>query len=160
MNCEDFLPDLETGGPWRRMRARRHAARCPRCAAVYSAFRAAKSRLATPDLLSPRVRELWIRAAEGVVLRPEHRRRWVPAVACLATVACFFIAFVGPALWVKPPTIVSPVTVVQLDPADDFSQLADAASQLDAQLKSLRTTAQRLEARREVMIALNQYEKW
>jgi hypothetical protein len=160
MKCEDFLPDLETGGWWRRMQARRHAARCPRCAAVYVAFRTAKAGLAAPEPLPPHARELWKRAARDIVLRPERRRRWVPAIACAATAACLFIAFVGPALWVKPPRVTSPVTVVQLDPTAEFSRLEDEVGKLDSQLQSLRATAQRFEARQKVMIALNQYDKW
>ena len=34
MKCDHFLAALETGGFVERMQARRHAARCPRCAAV------------------------------------------------------------------------------------------------------------------------------
>jgi hypothetical protein len=173
MNCQDFLPELETGGPWRRIRARRHAARCPRCAAVYSAFRAAKHRLAAAEPLPPHARELWNRATRGIVVLTEHRYRWTPAVACLATAACLLLVFVGPALWLKhvervnvtidaprEKTIVSPTSVIELDPSVEFTQLADAAVQLDAELQSLRMTAQRLEARREVMIALIQYGEW
>jgi len=161
MKCEDFLPDLETGSPWRRMQARRHAVRCPRCAAVYAALTAAKARLATPEPVSPRARELWNRAARSTVTVPDRRRRWVPAVACLVTAACLLIIFVGPDLWVRPngnlmvntgrspdSIVTSPVTVSELDPVSDLSQLDDAASQLDAQLNSLRATAQRLAARR------------
>jgi hypothetical protein len=54
----------------------------------------------------------------------------------------------------------SQVTVVQIDPAEEFSQLTDAASQLDLELQSLQVVADRAAAQREVMIALNQYGKW
>ncbi len=34
MKCDDYLSNSTTGGRWARWRARIHAARCPRCAAV------------------------------------------------------------------------------------------------------------------------------
>jgi hypothetical protein len=173
MKCQDFLPELETGGPWRRRRALRHAARCPRCAKVHAALVAVKATLAHPAPLSNHARELWNRAPRETAVLPERQIRLTPMIACLATAACVLIVFVGPVLWVnhdssvtwipggsQEKTVVSATTVMTVDPVEEFSQLADAVDQLDAELQSLRLTAQRLEAQREVMVALSQYGKW
>jgi hypothetical protein len=173
MKCDDFLPDLETGGFWRRRQARRHAALCPRCAKVFATWLAVKQTLARPELLSPRDREIWLRAAREPLVEPVRRVRLAPVVACLATAACLLIVFVGPGIWGKRDhsetvvpggsvdvTIVSATMVITLDPVDELTQLAEAADQLDQELRSLRLTAQRLEAQREVLVALNQYGKW
>jgi hypothetical protein len=173
MKCEDFLPDLETGCFWRRRQAQRHATLCPRCAKVYATWLAVKQTLARPAPLSPRAREIWLRVAREPLVGPVRHVRLTPLVACLATAACLLVVFVGPALWVKhdglvtsipggsrEKTIVSATTVMTLDPVEEFSQLADAVDRLEAELQSLRLTAQRLEAQREVMVALNQYGKW
>jgi hypothetical protein len=172
MNCEEFLPALETGGLWRRMRARRHAAGCPRCAAVYAAFRAAKIRLATPEPLPRYAREIWNRAAIDAPVRFDRRVRWTPAVACLAAAACLLIVFVGPAVWEHVKNVVndggrsqetvtiSTTSVIEVDPIGEFSELAEAAGRLDGELESLRMVAQRRDAQREVMLALNQYGTW
>jgi hypothetical protein len=172
MKCDDFLPDLETGGLWRRMRARRHAAACPRCAAVYTAFRAAKNRLVTPEPLPRYAREIWKRAAIDAPVRFDRQVRWAPAVACLAATACLLIVFVGPAVWEDMKNVVrngggsqesvttSTTIVIEVDPIGEFSGLADAADRLDRELESLRVMAQRRDAQREVMLALNQYGTW
>jgi hypothetical protein len=60
----------------------------------------------------------------------------------------------------RDAVVTSPVTVIDLDPGDELSQLDEAARQLGVQLQSLAAAAQRLEARREVLVALNQYDKW
>jgi hypothetical protein len=172
MNCDDLLPDLETGGLWRRMRARRHAAGCPRCAAVYAAFRAAKIRLATPEPLPRYAREIWNRAAIEAPLRFDRQVRCAPAVACLAAAACLLIVFVGPAVWEHMTKVVvvggrsqdtvtiSAPMVTDVDPIGEFLELAEAVDRLDGELESLRMTAQRRDAQREVILALNQYGTW
>jgi len=172
MNCEDFLPDLETGGWWRRMRARRHAARCTRCAAVYVKFRAAKTSLAAPGPLPRYARDLWMRAAVDAPVRVSGQIRWAPAVACLAAAACLLIVFVGPAVWERVAVVIidgggshevvtiSPTTVIEVDPTGEFLELTAAADRLDDELAALQTIAERREAQREVMLALNQYGRW
>src|SRR4051794_12310045 len=66
MNCDDFLPALETGGPWRRRAARRHARRCPRCAAVAGRLAAVKAQWAqAPPPVSAGDRLAWGRPAGG-----------------------------------------------------------------------------------------------
>jgi hypothetical protein len=65
MNCDEFLPALETGGPLRRRLARRHAAGCPRCAAVAARLAAVKRQWADTPPLGPQERMLWEGAAVG-----------------------------------------------------------------------------------------------
>ena len=103
MNCDNFLPALETGGLVRRMLARCHAARCPRCAGVQAAFRAAKQRLAAAEPLSLRARQLWERAAGEVDLRPSTRRVWIPAAAGLGVATCILLVVV--AIATRPKSI-------------------------------------------------------
>src|SRR5262245_63402843 len=91
MNCNEFLPKLESGGAIGRWRARRHAARCPRCAAVYTALQAATEELSAVEPLSQHARELWMRAARESAPVPIRAMRWLPAVACLATAACVLV---------------------------------------------------------------------
>jgi len=170
MKCEDFLPDLETGSLWKRMRARQHAARCPRCAAVYAAFRAMKIRLAAPEPLSRSAREIWNKAAIDAPVQFQRPVRWAPAVACLAAAACLFIVFIGPAVWgpneeigggpTRDSVTISSTTVIEVDPVGEFSELAVAALRLDGELQSLQTLAQRRDAQREVLLALNRYQTW
>jgi hypothetical protein len=170
MKCEDFLPDLETGSLWRKMRARRHAARCPRCASVYAAFRAVKIRLATPEPLSRSAREIWIRAAVNTPVQVERQVSWAPAMACLAAAACLLIVFIGPAVWRPNEDIgggrtqdivtTSGTTVIEVNPIGEFSELADAAVRLDDELESLQKLAQHRDVQREVLLALNRYQTW
>ena len=170
MKCEDFLPDLETGSLWRRIRARRHAAHCPRCASVYAAFRAVKIRLATPEPLSRSAHEIWNQAAIDAPVQFQRPVRWAPAVAGLAAAACLLIVFIGPAVWgptgkiggggTQDTVTTSRTTVIEVDLLGEFSELADAAVRLDDELESLQTLAQRRDAQRDVLLALNRYQTW
>ena len=99
MNCDDVLAALETGGPLQRRRARRHAAGCPRCAAVAATrcFEAAVGR--HPALTRPggAVALGSSRRWDGepglrnITLPPRHRRpardsggwQWWAAAACV-----------------------------------------------------------------------------
>jgi hypothetical protein len=173
MNCDDFLPFLETGGRLRRMQARRHASRCPRCAAVYAKFRAAKERLARPDALSNHALELWKQAARDSLVHPAWRHRWVPIAVGLATAACVLVAVLKPVIREKgrpsTPTedavfsdvlLAGPTTIVDVDPTLQLSDLASAAERLGNEISALQTIAERFEAEREVVMTLNRYGKW
>src|SRR5262249_53390387 len=74
MNCDDFLPALETGGYFRRAAARRHAPRCPACARTPAAWGGPKRDLAGVPPLAGRGRELWTAAARSGEARPRVRR--------------------------------------------------------------------------------------
>jgi len=179
MNCDDFLPSMETGGLVRRMRARRHAARCRRCAAVYAAFVSATQQWASPEPLSPCARHLWEQAAGELAVGPFRWRRWMPLAAGLAAACVVLLAvamvlrkgFIAP-----PPREVAPRpsevpaapipqrlagdVIEQLDPAEELSRLAAAARQLDAQLQRLRHEAERIDAQRQLAVTLDRFGRW
>jgi hypothetical protein len=176
MNCDDFLPELETGGLVRRMLARRHAARCPRCAAVGAAFGAAKQRLVTPEPLSPLARQLWERAANEATWRPSGGRRWIAAAATGLGVA----ASIGVLLWIvdltawsrsvapqPAPALTRPIpqprnatTVDEIDPAEEMARLTAAVDRLERDLQTLRLKAERLDARQQIAVTLDRFSRW
>lgn len=61
--CEEVVAALATGGPIRRWEARRHAARCPRCAAAWDELRQVAEALADVAPLTAAQRRLWVAAA-------------------------------------------------------------------------------------------------
>jgi hypothetical protein len=172
MNCDDFLAARETGGPFARMRARRHAARCRRCTALQAKFAAVKDELANAPALPARARQLWVDAAIEPASQISPRRNWALFTGGLAAAACVALLVIKlaghkPAGVTPPPQIVrvippvateSKVTVV--DPAKDLAELSAAANQLDAELKQLRLEAERMDARRQVALTLEHYDKW
>jgi len=173
MKCDEFLPALETGGGRRRREARQHADHCPRCALVYVKWEATKRSLARPAPLSPHARDLWQRALRDGVTHPGRRIRLAPLVASLAAAACLLLVFVGPGLWrrgdqfgnlvpggFKEVTSLSPTIVVRLDPRDELVELEDAVAELEAELESVRLIADRSVAQREILVTLNQYDRW
>jgi hypothetical protein len=184
MNCDDFLPAMETGGAMARRRARRHAARCPQCAATYARFATVKQQWANPEPLSPRVRQLWSNAATGPeaneasfrLVRPVTRLVVAGGVVAAAAAACVAWALVNrfagdghaanrpsPSTTVvrvpQPPTA-SGTRVTQLAATEELDALSDAVDQLDSELEQLRHDVQRNEARRQVAMTLDRFGKW
>ncbi|HWE95038.1 MAG TPA: hypothetical protein VG269_13815 [Tepidisphaeraceae bacterium] len=173
MNCDDFLTASEAGGFFDRRRARRHAANCPRCAALLATFAAVKREMASPPPLTARERHLWKHAAEQAAARPSPLRQWVAIVGGLAAVACVTLLVVKIAIH-KQGDIPSPIpiavkhdsrtlsepTVTEIDPAKDLAQLSQATDRLDAELVKLRQDAQRRDARRQVAMAFEHFDKW
>ncbi len=161
MNCDDFLPALETGGPVRRRRARRHAATCPRCAAVAARFAEVKRRwaAAAAEPATERDRRVWEQAAEPMTGRHEDdiaspfvlplpRRRGVPwpLAAGLAAAACVLIVVgvivrhhpddvvIKPPLPTPPPVPAQPIVVagpVRVTPVDAAGVLAGLSGDVD-----------------------------
>jgi hypothetical protein len=190
MKCQDFLPALETGGRWRRRAARRHAARCPRCAAVAERFAAVKAQWADAPPLAAQDRLAWERAADRLRIAGETRRRTnvVPArrrfpfaiVAGLAAAACAAVVVIvivrhkhvdvaggqkpAPTTNQVTPSPVasrtSPVRVEVVDPAAELARLSVAVDQLDARMKDLDRQAARAEARRQVASAIDHFGRW
>ena len=172
MNCDDFLPAIETGGLLARLRARRHAAECARCSKVYAEFTTLKRQWsnAAPPPLAPRQRQMWKNAATVESGSAPSRLGWITFAGGLAAVGVCVVIFivVRPArelVKVEPPplpsrTIVSDVTVTDLVPAREFDALSDAVDQLDADLVKLRRDAQRLEARQELAMTLERFGTW
>jgi hypothetical protein len=177
MNCDDFLTASETGSFFDRRRARRHAASCPRCAALLATFAAVKQEMASPPPLSARERHLWKHAMEGAEPRISLLPWWLGIVGGLATLACV-VLLVAKMTIVKPrdigspnppiaivppapaPPILSTPTVTEIDPAKELAQLSQATDRLDADLKKLRQDALRRDARRQVATTFERFDKW
>jgi hypothetical protein len=173
MNCDNFLPALETGGFVRRIQARRHAARCPRCAAVRAAFAAAKRQLAAVEPLSPRARQLWERAGGYVTMQPSRHRLWMPAVAWLGAAACVLLLIMEVVIrrdsivpQPKPDVTHSNArpldreVVEEIDPMEGLSRLAAAVNRLDAELQRLQHKSELLNARQQVALTLDRFGHW
>ncbi|MHC4406003.1 MAG: hypothetical protein ACYTG0_40720 [Planctomycetota bacterium] len=69
MKCDDCLGYLEAGNVLQQLFARRHAARCPQCAASLRDLNEIKQALTAAEPLSPEQRALWQRAAAEEVPR-------------------------------------------------------------------------------------------
>jgi len=172
MNCDRFLAALETGGFAGRLLARLHAARCPRCAAVRAALAAAKQQLRTCEPLSPRVRQLWRQAAGEASVRSSGDRILLPLAAGLAVAVIVLAFFVSTAvrkeaLSTQGKTDVAhsdaaPVKelVAEVDSASELARLAATIDRLDADVLRLRHQAERLEARQQVAMTLDQFGHW
>jgi hypothetical protein len=189
MKCDDFLPALETGGPLRRRRARRHAARCPRCAAVAAQLAAVKRPWADVPPLAAGERLLWERAAmddagAGNIPLPAQPRRlvipngrqWWAAAACVLLAVSIAVTLVvrhkavqvadrpphvpSPTTTRAEPSRLGPVRVELVDAARELDQLAAAVGRLDVQMQELRRQAERAEARSQVASALDQFGHW
>jgi negative regulator of sigma E activity len=173
MNCDEFLSAMEIGGPLARWRARRHAARCGQCAALFAKFAAVKRELARAEPLSPRAIQLWEQAADEPVTQFAGRRTWVPLAGGLAAAACVVLLVVrfagrqpGGATSSPPPpvqvvevnqAVVTAPTIRVLAAAEELDRLSRAADRLDAELDKLRLDAQRIEARRQVAMTLERF---
>ena len=181
MNCDDFLPAIETGGVIARLKARRHAARCQRCAALYARLTEVKRQWSNAAPLSPRERQLWKSAAAVQDASASSGRNWIVwggglAAAGVCVAAFFVVRWMHPGIagphGSQPPPVVakvelpapqpvrSDVTVTELVPAREFETLADDVDRLDADLARLRRDAQRLEARQQLAMTLERFGTW
>jgi hypothetical protein len=166
MKCDDMLIFLETGNLRQRMQARRHAAQCPGCAADLAAWADVRMKLAAPDPLSPRERQLWARAASDIA--PARSWHWValPIGAALAVAACIVLLIShlpaprSPRIAIPQPKVASSITIRVIDPAIELSRLDADARQLDTRIEQLRQRAQRIEARREVALTVERFSRW
>lgn len=154
MKCEDFLPSWQTGGWWRRLAARRHAARCPRCAAVRQRFAAALQGFAEPAAVSAELRARWCDAAESTPVVAADRSashgtygRRNLALACAASLA----AVVAVGLWLWPEGAREGdrqvATVVEVDAAPEFVRLESSLALLDQELQLVEQEIERMQAR-------------
>jgi hypothetical protein len=111
MRCDKVLPALVTGGFFGRWRARRHAARCPRCATVINDLENLVGELSAVPALTPAERQLWLRACDDV---PSVSRSW-PRLIRPALAAAVIAAVVIPGgMWLssRPVSIKSSPAVV------------------------------------------------
>ena len=172
MNCNNFLPALETGGFVRRIQARRHAARCPRCAAVHAALAAAKRQLAAAEPLSPRAERLWRQAVGEATVRPARGNAWKMVTAGAVSVVCLVMVFLlaiskyinnspTPA---SQPTVarnesrsLSPITVEEIDTTEGLAYQADEVRRLDVELKSLQQVIEKKSVQRQIAAVLERF---
>lgn len=84
--CEETLAALATGGWIRRLRARLHAARCPRCASARDDLWGIAGALADTIPLTTDQRGLWADASGTDPTRFGRTRRLRPALAAAAAV--------------------------------------------------------------------------
>jgi hypothetical protein len=169
MKCDEFLVAMETGGFLARLRARHHAAGCPRCAAEYAAFSAAMREWAVAEPLSAEARTLWLQAAVELETRPvrQRARKLATAVAIAAatliaigTVWMFRHNSGSPA--VSPQQGVarrdsrhlSPITVERIRADGGQAILSSEVEQLDAELKVLRRKVEKRQIENQIAAAL------
>jgi hypothetical protein len=169
VKCDEFLPAMETGGPLRRWRARRHAARCLRCAAVLAKWVSVKDELPSivrdPTPLTDWERSVWMRAAEMGQSREASpaavawRMPWprvagvLAAAACAVTIAVVIVRQKPTAIVDRPqPT----GTTTTTSPAAELSrvvsavnvQASDQAAELAGLSEDVRQLADELQALR------------
>ncbi len=177
MNCDDFLPSLETGSPLRRWRAHRHAHRCPRCAAALAMLDQVKQALAPSSdkaTLPSHLRRRWMAAAQADISSepsPDRYRigpqtTWLRRTTALAAIVLLVVAVaIGYKLYngslvLNDKVTVGPITVTQVDRAAELTRLDDEIVQLQAQVSSLINAAERLEAQQRIVLVLAQNITW
>jgi hypothetical protein len=160
MKCEKVLSTLASGGAFARWNARRHAARCPRCAREHRLLADITGELASAAPLTAAQRALWTAAStEAIASRP--RRAWVYPVGLAA--ATVLLGAIGLTLWspqlggvADQPTVVrfipKPPATISAQPAER-AQLANEmlakVDRLDHELTELRHQAALLDVRRD-----------
>lgn len=156
--CAQFAADLAAGGPVRRWRARRHAARCPRCASVRDGLRRVVRALAEAPPLTAAERRLWTAVADGEGrAEPARESRFFrPALAGALAVA---VVGVFGGWWASRPVErrSGPPAVTRVDPLrsvagplPDVEALRPGLVALARDLDDLRRRADLLDARRDV----------
>lgn len=183
MNCQDFLPNLETGGPLKRFKAKRHAAACPRCAAIHGRLRQLKDELSRGTPLTDAQRRKWqdalpplpqvapesVRSPRPFAAWPSRQLAWAAAGAAVllltAGVAWQNGFFDRPdkQVAVEPgehgDPIVEPQPELPLYSGGEIAQLRTNFSQLGDELDRLNELTQLLDARHEVREVLLTYRQ-
>ncbi len=155
--CEEVVAALATGGAIRRWRARRHTARCPRCAAARDELRQVAEALGEVPPLTAAQRRLWSTAAGSEIAMGPSRASWFRpalggALAALVLVAVgAWWAFRPVDLRKGPPAIaeVEP-SAVQQEALRDVEGLRGEVVALGQELEDLRHRADLLDARKEL----------
>jgi hypothetical protein len=170
MKCEEFLPAMERGSFMSRIVARRHAARCERCAAVRVRWLEARRQWANPTAATAAQRALWAqvatteRQAARAIAWPA--RRW--AVAAVA--GLLVLLGVGVGVWrglhgeadvarVPDPVIADtgPAPMQISDPVI-FEALERGLDQLAMELDELAQEAALMDARQSADQLLTTYQ--
>jgi hypothetical protein len=169
MTCDEFLAAMETGSRVQRWQARRHAARCPSCAAAMQMMETVKGELAEAEPLTAGMRARWLSVARETP-RLESAWRWRVAYAMAAMV------LVAVATWWavhrvavnKPPEIVKvkvgpssseagQIVAVKVEPAQQFEMLQAELDQLGHEIGVVRQAAVSLAAMQEISRVLDKY---
>ena len=108
MRCDRAVMLLATGGPIGHWRARRHAARCARCAAEVARLGRIARELAAVEPLSAARRAVW--TSMSTEPRPEFRPlRYRPALLAGAAAAAVLVVGLGVAIVARrPPPVPGP----------------------------------------------------
>ncbi len=164
MNCNDFLPTLETGSAFGRLRARVHARHCPQCRTVQRRLSELRSELARPSQLTAFHRRIWQRAALDVSHEPGKgmvRYRQLAIASCLGISAtCVFVIALslrsnlppgeeGTMVQVEAPAKTSAVSIA-VAPLDDIEDISVGLRRVAAELDRAAERASLLEARRAI----------
>jgi hypothetical protein len=156
MRCDKVLSALASRGFFGRWRARRHAARCSRCAAVINEIGMIVEELAAVPPLTTADRQRWLRARDDVA---PVSRSWPrlnrPALA--AAVAAVLLVSVG--IWLNSRSVyleTSPAVVTIVDAkvasASSLREVEEIRARVVAlmgELDQLQREADLLDARRD-----------
>lgn len=189
MKCDDFLPRLATGGWFSRWLARRHAGRCPSCAAAASLLGELNAEQSMAPLPA-HLRKAWLAAARqerslsGLsVNRPEHAARtWRVVAACAAACLILLSATIvrwpakplalqapnrpaaerqGPATKDMPPRAeVAAVAVTEIDAAAQLAWLETRVVELQNDVERLEAAAQKRELSQRIESLLASHSDW
>ena len=190
MKCDDFLPRLATGGGFSRWLARRHADRCPRCAAAASLLRELNAER-TEAPLPVHLRQAWLAAAcqdrrlsAPLPARPAaaSRRRLLLAATC--TAACLILLAVTVARWqAKPVALQAPdpsaavrhqaaknttapapqaaaVAVAEIDAVGQLAWLETRVVELQNDVERLTAASQKRELSQRIEAVLASHSNW
>lgn len=190
MNCDDFLPRLATGGWFGRLRARRHARRCPRCAAAALWLLELKAEQETPTVPA-HLRQMWLAAGTAGVrpsaaapLGPPMRRRALHAACGSFALVCVLLLFAAVRRWkadsdinqaagdkvaslrqapaptTTPGSASGAIVVIELDPAQQLDWLGERAMQLTGDLEKLAQASQKREVKEAIDAVLARHRNW
>ncbi len=168
MKCDRVLSSLATGSAVARWRARRHVARCIRCAEAHIRLREITRELAEAPPLTAAQRALWTAAGtEPTASRPS--RVWVYRAALVA--ATVLLGAIGLKLWgpqlaggaprasiVKvAPRPTAPVPVQPSEHGKLANEMLAKVDQLDRELADLRREGDLLDVRKDADALWNRY---
>jgi hypothetical protein len=189
VKCDDFLPRLATGGWFGRLRARRHARSCARCAAAALWLQELKAEQETTTVPA-HLRQAWLVAGSETVRPPavstlgRPTRRWAihPAWGAFAVV-CVMLLVGAVGLWQakkdinqadgekvasvrqipgpkSPGSATGEIVVIELDAARQLDWLGERTMQLTGDLEKLVQTSQKREVEQAIDAVLATHGNW
>ena len=173
MRCERAVTLLATGGILGRWRARRHAARCPGCAAEADRLRRIARELSVVEPLSAAQRALW--TSVSTEPRPSAARptRYRPALLAGAAAAVVLVVGIGVTIVMRrpPPAGAVPIPEPSIVQAPDVPRQAPPAAirelddlktrfqSLAQDLAQLRRRAELLDERRDAEALSHRFDR-